>query len=136
LKEEISAEALTRNIEGFSRFLEVAASANGELVNFTSIGNDAAVSPRTVQNYFQVLEDTLTGYLLPPYRKTIKRKAVATAKFYFFDIGIGKSAIESCKCNNFNPDGISGRDRLDNKPVGGRQRANCNRAPMRPGAPH
>lgn len=94
LREEIQAEALTRSIEGFSRFLEVAASANGELVNFTSIGNDAAVPPRTVQNYFQVLEDTLTGYLLPPYRKSVKRKAVATAKFYFFDIGVVNALLD------------------------------------------
>jgi len=94
LREEIQAEALTRSIEGFSRFLEVAASANGELVNFTSIGNDAAVPPRTIQNYFQVLEDTLTGYLLPPYRKSVKRKAVATAKFYFFDIGVVNALLD------------------------------------------
>ncbi len=94
LREEIQAEALTRSIGGFSRFLEVAASANGELVNFTSIGNDAAVSPRTVQNYFQVLEDTLTGHLLPPYRKSVKRKAVATAKFYFFDIGVVNALLD------------------------------------------
>ena len=94
LRQEIQAEALTRSIEGFSRFLEVAASANGELVNFTSIGNDAAVPPRTIQNYFQVLEDTLTGYLLPPYRKSVKRKAVATAKFYFFDIGVANALLD------------------------------------------
>lgn len=94
LREEIQAEALTRSIEGFSRFLEVAASVNGELLNFTSAGNDAGVPPRTIQNYFQVLEDTLTGHLLPPYRKTVKRKAVATAKFYFFDVGVVNAILD------------------------------------------
>jgi uncharacterized protein len=94
LREEIHAEALTRSIEAFSRFLEVAATINGELLNFTSVGNDAAVPPRTVQNYFQVLEDTLIGHLVLPYRKTVKRKAVATAKFYFFDIGVVNAILD------------------------------------------
>jgi len=88
LKEEIQAEALTRNIEGFSRFLETAAVTNGQQINFTAVGTDTGVAARTVQNYYQVLEDTLVGYLLPPFRKTIKRKAFSTSKFYFFDPGV------------------------------------------------
>src|SRR3989338_8568957 len=37
---------------------------------------------------FSILEDTLIGYILEPYTKTKKRKAVSTAKFYFFDCGV------------------------------------------------
>jgi predicted AAA+ superfamily ATPase len=88
LAEEIRAEALARSIEAFSRFLSVAALMNGEQLNFTSVGNDAQVPPRTVREYFTVLEDTLVGYTLPPYQRTRKRKPAATSKFYFFDIGI------------------------------------------------
>ncbi|MDX2054916.1 MAG: AAA family ATPase [Polyangiaceae bacterium] len=88
LAEEIRAEALTRSIEAFSRFLNVAAQRNTEQLNFTSVGGDAQVPPRTVREFFSVLEDTLIGYSLPPYRSTTKRKAVATSKFYFFDIGV------------------------------------------------
>jgi uncharacterized protein len=88
LAEEIRAEALTRSIEAFSRFLSVAAHANTEPFNFTKIGNDAQVPPRTVREFFSVLVDTLVGYELPPYRKLKSRKAVATSKFYFFDVGV------------------------------------------------
>jgi predicted AAA+ superfamily ATPase len=88
LKEEIQAEGFARQIGAFSRFLEVAALSNGELLNFTQIASDAAVPSRTVQNYYRILEDTLLGYQLPPFRKTPTRKAVATAKFYFFDVGV------------------------------------------------
>jgi predicted AAA+ superfamily ATPase len=92
LAEEIRAEALTRSIEAFSRFLSVAALANGEQLNFTSVGNDAQVPPRTVREFFTVLEDTLVGYTVPPYQRTRKRKPVATSKFYFFDIGVAHAA--------------------------------------------
>ena len=88
LAEEIRAEALARSIEAFSRFLAVASHSTGEQLNFTKVGNDAQVPPRTVREYFQVLVDTLVGYEVPPYRALASRKAVATSKFYFFDIGV------------------------------------------------
>jgi predicted AAA+ superfamily ATPase len=88
LKEEIQAEGLTRKINNFSRFLETAAISNSELINFTSIASDAQVPARTIIEYFKILEDTLTGYLLEPYTKTKKRKAILTTKFYFFDVGV------------------------------------------------
>jgi predicted AAA+ superfamily ATPase len=46
LKEEIAAEALTRNVPSFSRFLEMAALGNGEIVNLANIGREAGVSQR------------------------------------------------------------------------------------------
>jgi uncharacterized protein len=88
LKEEIQAEGLTRKIGNFSRVLETAAQSNAEIINFTKIGNDAQVSPRTVQNYFEILQDTLIVHLLEPFRKTSTRKAVATSKLYYFDAGV------------------------------------------------
>lgn len=87
LKEEIAAEAIARNISAFSRFLEVAALCHGKMVNYTQVGSDAAVPVSTVREYFQILEDTLLGAMLPAYKETKKRKAVGTAKFYFFDNG-------------------------------------------------
>lgn len=88
LKEEIQAEGLSRKIENFSRFLQVAALSNGQLINFANIGGDAGVPARSVAEYFTILEDTLLGYLLLPYEKSKKRKAITTPKFYFFDVGV------------------------------------------------
>lgn len=91
LKEEIQAESLARSIENFSRVLHFASHLNGQQVNYTKIGNDAQVPPRTVRDYFQIFQDTLIGYLLPPLAGTTVRKAVATEKFYFFDVGIARN---------------------------------------------
>ena len=41
LQEEIRAEGLTRSIENFSRFLEVAGLTSGEQINFSSVAADA-----------------------------------------------------------------------------------------------
>jgi len=86
LKEEIVAEALTRNIPAFSRFLEIAALSNGEMLNFTNIARECGISSPTVKEYFQILEDTLIGRQLPAYRKRKKRRLITSPKFYFFDL--------------------------------------------------
>jgi predicted AAA+ superfamily ATPase len=88
LEEEIRAEGLTRNVGNFNRFLTTAALGNAEQINYTNIANDTGILLNTVKAYFHILYDTLIGYELPPYRKTKTRKAVATPKFYFFDIGV------------------------------------------------
>jgi predicted AAA+ superfamily ATPase len=88
LKEEIAAEALTRNVPAFNRFLEVAAMSNGEIVNYKNIASECGVSAPTVKGHFQILEDTLVGRTLPAYSKRGKRRLISTPKFYFFDTGV------------------------------------------------
>ncbi|MES2615363.1 MAG: AAA family ATPase [Bdellovibrionota bacterium] len=88
LKEEVAAEGLVRNIPSFSRFLQVAAVCNGQILNYSSIGSDAQVNRHTVQNYFEILKDTLLGYELESFQNSVKRKAIEANKFYFFDMGV------------------------------------------------
>jgi predicted AAA+ superfamily ATPase len=88
LQQEIVSEGLTRNIPAFSRFLRVAALCNGTIVNFTNVANDSQVARTTVYEYFEILKDTLILYELPAWKKTIKRKPLASSKYYFFDIGV------------------------------------------------
>ena len=86
---EIQAEGLVRGVERFSRFLTAAALTCGEQVVFDRVAADAAVPPRTVREYFQVLEDTLLGSLLQPYRpRHPRRKPASHAKLYLFDVGV------------------------------------------------
>ncbi|NQT09975.1 MAG: ATP-binding protein [Desulfobacteraceae bacterium] len=90
LREEIAAEAIVRNVPAFSRFLTVAGLCNGKMINYTNIASDAQIPRSTVQEYFQILRDTLLGDDLPAWRKSVKRKPVSTSKFYFFDIGVAR----------------------------------------------
>lgn len=88
LQQEIVAEGATRNIPAFSRFLRVAALCNGMIVNFTKVASDAQVARTTVYEYFEILKDTLIINELPAWRKSKKRKPLASSKFYFFDVGV------------------------------------------------
>ena len=88
LQEEILAEALTRNLAGFSRFLEVVALCNGEEISYANIASDCGVPARTLESYFGILNDTLIGFAIPPFLKTSKRKAITRSKYLLFDIGV------------------------------------------------
>lgn len=88
LQQEIMAEGVTRNLPAFSRFLKVASHCNGKVVNFTNVSNDAQVARTTVYEYFEILKDTLILYEIPAWKKTKKRKPIASSKYYFFDTGV------------------------------------------------
>jgi uncharacterized protein len=91
LKEEIAAEAAVRNVGAFSRFLEVAALAHGEMINFSNMANDSQVPASTVREYYQILKDTFLAHEVPAYTETRKRKAISTSKYYLFDIGLARN---------------------------------------------
>lgn len=88
LKEEILYEQFVRKIDPFQRFLEVAAQANGEIINYANISNDVGIDDKTVKNYFSLLEETLVGFSLEAYDKSIRKRVSQKPKFYFFDVGI------------------------------------------------
>lgn len=88
LQEEIQNEGLVRNLGGFSRFLDIAAAQSGEAVNFTAIGRDCALPTRTVQSYYEILEDTLVGVRLAPWRRSVRKRLSAQPRFYLFDLGV------------------------------------------------
>jgi uncharacterized protein len=91
LQQEIKAEALTRNLGGFVRFLEIAARQNGQVTNVSNIARDAQVARQTVQGYFEILVDTLVGFWLPAWKLKRATKQIAHSKFYFFDPGVCRS---------------------------------------------
>jgi predicted AAA+ superfamily ATPase len=91
LQQEIVAEGATRNVPAFSRFLRVAALCNATLVNFTNVANDAQVPRTTVHEYFEILKDTLILQEVPAWRRSAKRKPLASSKYYFFDVGVASA---------------------------------------------
>jgi predicted AAA+ superfamily ATPase len=88
LREEIKAEAVTRNIGAFAEFLDAIALCNGQEIQYESLASDLQVSAGTVKNYLQILEDTLIGFRLPGFTATRKRKALVRSKHYLFDLGV------------------------------------------------
>jgi len=88
IKQEIIDESVTRNIPAFSRFMQVLGLTHGQQLNHSNVARETGVSASTVRNYYQIIEDTLLGSALEPWRRRKRRRLVETAKFYLFDIGV------------------------------------------------
>ena len=88
LKEEILSEQLVRNLPPFKRFLEVAGSTSSEIVNYSNIARDILSDAKTVSSYYQILEDTLLGFMLPSFHLSVRKQQKKAPKFYFFDTGV------------------------------------------------
>lgn len=88
LKEEIANEAVTRNLDAFSRFLDIMALHSGDELAIENFASDCAIKGSTFRNYIAVLIDTLIGFEVTPYLATKKRKAITRSKFYLLDVGI------------------------------------------------
>jgi predicted AAA+ superfamily ATPase len=91
LREEVQAEALVRNLGGFARFLDVVAAENGGIVNASAVARDASLATRTVLEYYQILEDTLIGFRLEPWRASPRARLVGHPRFYLFDTGVSNA---------------------------------------------
>jgi len=88
LKEEIQAEALARNLAGFSRFLPVAAVFHGQTLNASALARDAGVSRVTVSGYLDILVDTLLAFRLPAYEGKLRVRERKHPKLYWIDPGL------------------------------------------------
>jgi len=88
IKEEIHAEGIIRNVGSFSRFLDMAAAQFTEQVNYSEIARECQLPVMTVKTYYEILEDTLIGIILHPYRKSVRKRLSAHPKAYFFDNGV------------------------------------------------
>lgn len=104
LQTEIMEEAVVRNLPSFNRFLEAAALTSGEILVYSNVAADCGVSSVTVKSYFEILVDTLFGYIVPSYTKTVKRRLVQSPKFYLFDVGVANHLMHRSHLKQGSPE--------------------------------
>ncbi|HLG15559.1 MAG TPA: AAA family ATPase [Blastocatellia bacterium] len=88
LREEVQAEALTRNLDAFARFLVAASFSQAAVLSISTVARDLGLPRKTVEGYFHLLDDLLLAVRLPVFTRRAKRLMTTHAKFYFFDAGV------------------------------------------------
>lgn len=88
LKEEIQAEGLARNLEGFARFLNIAAAASGQFLDLSKLASAAQVPRQSAVRFFEILEDCLIVIRVEAFAKSAHRRLIQHPRFYFFDVGV------------------------------------------------
>ena len=93
LEEEIRAEAIVRDLGHFARFLELAASQSGQIVNFSKLSQEIGITHGTIASYYQILEDCLVAERIEPITVSkTRRKLSKTQKYLLYDLGVRRVA--------------------------------------------
>ncbi|MFH0803140.1 MAG: DUF4143 domain-containing protein [bacterium] len=92
LEEEIRREALVKEWGAFARFLQLAATESGHIMNFANVSQETGISQPTIKSYYQLLEDMFIGFRVPAYSKSPRKNVLSTPRFLFFDLGVRHAA--------------------------------------------
>ncbi len=94
LREEIQAEALLRDVGSYARFLDVAAAASGDWINYSKLASDTEIAKETIRRFFQILEDTLLAFRIPPFQPAKSPRRVSQRdRFLLFDLGVRNALL-------------------------------------------
>jgi predicted AAA+ superfamily ATPase len=106
IQEEIKAEQAVRRLEPFRKFLALLGSVNTEILNYSKLSRQIGIDYKTIQNYFQILEDTMIGFHLDIFSSKIREKQIQSPKFYLFDTGVSRVLNETFSLQDL-PEGYS-----------------------------
>ncbi len=93
LREEIQAEALVRDVGGFSRLFDLMATASGRILNLNALCQDAGIVYDTARRYVSVLEDTMVLWRIPAWSGSDRSSLVAHPKVLLFDLGVRNALL-------------------------------------------
>ena len=81
------------DINSFIRFIQLCAGRTGQLLNYTSLANDAGISPNTAKAWISILESSYILYRLQPFHRNFNKRLVKSPKLYFYDTGVACSLL-------------------------------------------
>lgn len=72
----------------FLKFMRLLAGRSGQILNFSSLGNDAGVDHTTIRRWISVLEASYIIKLVQPYYQNFNKRIIKSPKCFFIDSGL------------------------------------------------
>lgn len=72
----------------FLKFIKLLAGRVGEIVDFSSLGNDADVDSKTIKDWISVLERMHIIALVMPFSSNLSTRLIKSPKVFFLDTGL------------------------------------------------
>jgi len=94
IERDIRTLKAVENLQTFSRFLSLCAGRIGQILNLSSLANDAGIAVNTAKSWLSLLESGYIIYLLQPYYKNFTKRLIKSPKLYFYDIGVASSLLK------------------------------------------
>lgn len=76
------------NLERFDRYVRLLAGRTGQLLNLSSLGNDAGISQPTAGSWLSLLKASFICLTLEPHFKNFGKRLIKSPKLYFYDTGL------------------------------------------------
>jgi len=88
LERDVRALTQVGDLGAFQRFLALAASRTGTLVNLADFGREVGVTAPTARRWLSVLEASQIAFLLPPFHRNFGKRIRKSPKLYLLDVGL------------------------------------------------
>ncbi|HPT14082.1 MAG TPA: ATP-binding protein [Bacteroidales bacterium] len=82
------------NLNTFSRFLGLCAGRIGQVLNLSSLANDAGIAVNTAKAWLSLLEASFILFQLQPYYRNFSKRIIKSPKLYFYDTGVASSLLK------------------------------------------
>lgn len=93
LERDVRQITQVQDLSAFQRFLRLCSGRTGQLLNFTSLAQDAGIAQSTARAWMSVLEASYIVFLLQPHHLNLGKRIVKMPKLYFLDTGLAASLM-------------------------------------------
>ncbi|MFN0129007.1 MAG: ATP-binding protein [Verrucomicrobiales bacterium] len=76
------------DLQAFEGFVRLCAGRIGQLLNLSSLADDAGVSATTARDWISLLEASFVLFRMPPWHANISKRLIKTPKLFFHDVGL------------------------------------------------
>lgn len=80
--------AAVQDLRQFERFVRLCAGRTGQLLNLSSLANDAGISQPTARAWIDLLQTSFIVHLLPPWHTNAGKRLIKAPKLYFHDTAL------------------------------------------------
>lgn len=93
LERDVRQITQVQDLTTFQRFLRLCAGRTGQLLNMSSLAQDAGISQSTCKSWISILQASYIIFLLPPHHRNLGKRLVKMPKLYFQDTGLAASLM-------------------------------------------
>jgi len=81
------------NLGRFQNFVKLCAGRIGQVVNYSSLAQDADISHTTARQWLTILEASYLIFTLQPFYQNFSKRLIKNPKLYFYDTGLACSLL-------------------------------------------
>lgn len=93
LERDVRQITQVHDLSAFQRFLRLCAGRTGQLLNLSSLAQDAGIAQTTARAWMSVLQASYIVFLLPPHQRNLGKRVVKMPKLYFLDAALAASLM-------------------------------------------